>query len=306
MSIKAHPRWSTGKPKSADTFDDMSLYTHSPSSSQPRPILKRQQTSPEYHRALSPDRLHAVHFPPSPTLTRTFTAHSPTAYDRSPIVVAPNTCALPERGCPGRTYVLGGERPMSSSPPKRRSQHGIHLHPRAVSNPISHQSLIMGANDDDPQRTPTRTAPMTLPPLIPDLSSESDESDGFVSPPPEFFNTALSPAPSIPRPRARGDPIMHSNMSSYDQHGYANNSLNIPSALSFLPYPPSPDDANKARRRRQRDRSRERERERESKYGPSNTSEEKDEEVGYKSLSLCRGLSNCSFDNSEDGCLGGF
>jgi hypothetical protein len=48
-----------------------------------------------------------VHFPPSPALTSTFACHSSTVYDRSPIVVVPNTCALPERGCPGRTYALG-------------------------------------------------------------------------------------------------------------------------------------------------------------------------------------------------------
>ncbi|KAH7919562.1 hypothetical protein BV22DRAFT_1022785 [Leucogyrophana mollusca] len=276
------------------------MHTPSSSSLQPRPILKRQHTSPNYLPALSSDRLHAVHFPPSPTLTRTFSAHSSTAYDRSPIVVTPNSCALPERGCPGRTYTLDEERPMSTSPPKRRSHHGIHLHPRAVSSQMSYSPPRMGATDDDPQRTPTRTSPMTLPPLIPDLSSESDESDGFVSPPPEVYNSALTPAPSIPRPRARGDPIVYSNMNSYDHHGYPNNSSNAP--LSFLPFPPSPDDASKARRRRQRDRSRERERERESKYGPYGASEE----ATYKPFSLCKALSNCSLDASEDGCLGGF
>ena len=44
-----------------------------------------------------------VHFPPTPTLTSTEITHSPFIYDRAPIVVTPNTCALPERG--GRKFV---------------------------------------------------------------------------------------------------------------------------------------------------------------------------------------------------------
>jgi len=46
-----------------------------------------------------------VHFPPTPTLTSTEITHSPFTYDRAPIVVAPNLCALPERG--GRK-IIGG------------------------------------------------------------------------------------------------------------------------------------------------------------------------------------------------------
>lgn len=61
----------------------------------PRPILKRPSS------ASSSAEKHAVHFA---TLTSTFLVHSSAAYDRSPIVVAPNLCALPERG--GRTYLL--------------------------------------------------------------------------------------------------------------------------------------------------------------------------------------------------------
>jgi len=46
-----------------------------------------------------------VHFPPTPTLTSTQITHSPFTYDRAPIVVAPNLCALPERG--GRQIIVG-------------------------------------------------------------------------------------------------------------------------------------------------------------------------------------------------------
>lgn len=39
-----------------------------------------------------------VHFPPTPTLTRTEMTHSRLSYDRKPISVSPNLCALPGRG----------------------------------------------------------------------------------------------------------------------------------------------------------------------------------------------------------------
>ncbi|KAF8598508.1 hypothetical protein BDV93DRAFT_526693, partial [Ceratobasidium sp. AG-I] len=43
-----------------------------------------------------------VHFPTAKReLVKTRVTHSPASYDRSPIVVQPNSCALPARGCPG-------------------------------------------------------------------------------------------------------------------------------------------------------------------------------------------------------------
>jgi len=279
------------------------MHTLSSSSSKPRPILKHQQTTPNYGRVIgSPERLHSVHFPPSPTLTRTYSAYPPSAYDRSPIVVAPNSCALPERGCPGRTYTLDGERPMSSPTPQKRSQHGIHLHPRAAFNHSSPVKLC-GVDDDGSQRVPRRCSP-TQPPLIPDLSSESDESDGFISPPPDQYNAFLKPAPSIPWPRTRGDPSVYLISPSCDQYGYPNNSPNAHSTRSFLPYSP-PDDTHKVRRQRQRDRSRERERERGSKYGPYTMDGEADDDnSSCKSSTQYGGFSTSGLDG--DSCLGGF
>ncbi|KAJ7596270.1 hypothetical protein C8J56DRAFT_284706 [Mycena floridula] len=103
----------------------------------PRPILKASSQPSK--------RSNAVHFPPSPALTQFHETHSSTMYDRSSIVVTSNNpCALPARGCPGRTYYDGLPRG--------------HPHPRAFAQP----------------------AP--VPALIPDLSSESEESDGFLSP----------------------------------------------------------------------------------------------------------------------------
>lgn len=275
------------------------MHTPSSSTSYPRPILKHQQTAPNYGRAIgSPERLHAVHFPPSPTLTRTYSAYPPSTYDRSPIVVAPNTCALPERGCPGRTYTLDGERPMTSPSPSKRSQHGIHLHPRAVFN---HQSQVspskLGGIDDGSQRAPRHSSP-TQPPLIPDLSSESDESDGS---PPDSYNASLKPAPSIPwPPRALGDPNVYLMTPTYDQYGYSNNSPNVHSTLPFLPYPP-PNDTHKVRRQKQKDPSWERERG--SKYGAYAMDDEAHDKPSYRPFAPYGGS---ALDGSEDSCLGGF
>lgn len=188
----------------------------------PNPILKRARTVHEdydpFPHLLNP----SVHFPPSPSLTRTFSAHSATQYDRTPIQVAPNACALPARGCPGRTYY------DSSAASNGR---GGSLHPRALAAYEAQKQQLEDEGDDDDdeeaERTPTRTSPYIPlpvpppipnahpshaspyaataypystpfsspatygyhtaqpPPLVPDLSSESDESDGFASPPPE-------------------------------------------------------------------------------------------------------------------------
>ncbi|KIK56145.1 hypothetical protein GYMLUDRAFT_47354 [Collybiopsis luxurians FD-317 M1] len=144
----------------------------------PRPILKRSPSQVHENDSELPFYgVQSVHFPPSPSLSRFYSAHPSSIYDRSPLVVAPNACALPERGCPGRTYNLDDySLPTSTinfAPPPR----GGHLHPRALaqrSAPIPQQSFGH------------------CPPLIPDLSSESEESDGLISPPPEKMAPSYS------------------------------------------------------------------------------------------------------------------
>jgi hypothetical protein len=210
----------------------------------PRPILKGSNTdgfkqpyhSHHYAHTSHPQQ-HSVHFPPSPALTRTFFAHSPSTYDRSPIVVSPNDCALPERGCPGRTYFE-----ETSSNRKRAnlmlSTKGYH--PKAFAAPA------LGPNYD-------------LPPLVPDLSSESDESDGMASlPPPSSVTFGPHGLPSSSTFRAVSttlDITMHT-------HGYAAYSQDA--ALAFLPYSPSSypyevveDNIHKEKSRRRRDRKHE-------------------------------------------------
>jgi len=176
----------------------------------PKPILKRA-VSEFVHKTDSydsndtqgcPSRTHGVHFPPSPA-TRTYSAYSAAAYDRSPIVVAPNNCALPERG--GRTYTL------EESQPHRGISFARDFHPRALAFASPRPAL---------------------PQLIPDLYSESDESDGW----------SAAPTPSS---------TSHTN---FGIHGLAGPSkcnsdvyddaevkrfTNCVDALAFLPHPPT-------------------------------------------------------------------
>jgi len=166
-------------------------------SDSPKPILKRSATEPS-------NRTHGVHFPPSPA-TCTYSAYSSAAYDRSPIVVTPNNCALPERG--GRTYTL------EESQPRRGISFARDFHPRALAFASSRSAL---------------------PQLIPDLSSESDESDGWSAVPTasttshaSFGIHGLAGPPS----KCHSDVYSDANMNGY---------TNCVDALAFLPYPPSP------------------------------------------------------------------
>jgi hypothetical protein len=194
----------------------------------PRPILKQSSQS---HPNLSDDRplslrlsqqcRNTVHFPPSPTLTRTFSAHSPSTYDRSPIVVLPNICALPARGCPGRTYIPGsslGPSPDLHSRKAAISSGGKHLHPRRALG----FGLVPEATPDN--LTITSDIP---PPLVPDVSSESDESDGFTSPPSDCNANPIDPNALSFLPFASlnvSEGVFHSRESSneedYQYHRY--------------------------------------------------------------------------------------
>jgi len=298
----------------------------------PRPILKRSTS----YATANDHTPHAVHFPPTPSLTRTFSAHSPSTYDRSPIVVAPNSCALPERGCPGRTYSLDEPAPTvpdSSTPSRGHPYGGRDLHPRAMAvnnyrSPIPQQI----DEDEDAERTPTRTFP-ALPPLIPDLSSESEESDGFASPPAPYL---LPPSSRPPHYGMALPPSYQNNKYPARPYSMYTNDPTTPTAHTFLPYapsypthnpyqhphhPPRDDDAQlqKTRRRRERERKRDRSRERDRIRGVVVV--EDDEYVGedvvtpssrssrrvsgsHKTAAVCKALSSFSID--DGGCLGGF
>ncbi|KAI0753961.1 hypothetical protein C8Q80DRAFT_1135800, partial [Daedaleopsis nitida] len=191
------------------------------------------QDEPSTLLAIDPSILSPlVRFPPHTALAHTL--GSAIQYDRSPIVVAPNRCALPARGCPGRTYDDLPPAAASSSSaayPRRSKRNSLsptgtnHLHPRAVSDQRP---------DDDPtpRQSPRVLDHHPLPPLVPDFSSSSsessEESDGVASPPPDFYS-----AP----PYAGGKLSLEQSLMNLTLAG-----TNAPStsALSFLPHPPSP------------------------------------------------------------------
>lgn len=150
-----------------------------PSPATPRPILKRNTSSLDRERKQT-----AVHFPPSPIISKTFMAHSPSTYDRSPIVVVPNSCALPERGCPGRTYTL--ERNC-----RRQNEFGG-------------LSILFGDESTDS---------LLPPPLIQDTSSSSsDESSDGLAPLPLHLNS-----PDM-KHRKRGVRRQHKQPSTHLDH----------------------------------------------------------------------------------------
>ncbi|KAF4568206.1 hypothetical protein EYR36_010215 [Pleurotus pulmonarius] len=292
----------------------------------PRPILKRTPSAAIHHDH------HAVHFPPSPSLTRTFEAHCPSTYDRSPIVVLPNSCALPERGCPGRTYAAV-DSSTSASPPRSRQYAGPSpptrtpmyapkdLHPRALSR--QHDLRDRDSSCSTPM------GPFSLPPpLIPDLSSESEESDGFVSPPEPNLFSPSSPRSSHRSPNYNTKHTQHPS-SPYDRYAPTVPSIPQPSAFYAPPstptHPPhlaphphhSPEETQVqiARRRRDRERKRERSRERDRVRGVL-VDEDEEFDAGvcstprvrssscYKTITTA--FSGFNISEADSSCLDGF
>ena len=170
-----------------------------------------------------------VHFPPAPGLCQTHLTHSPSIYDRAPIVVAPNDCALPARN--ERTYT-----PPSECSKKRRSAtitttttahghgHGaaatapaLHHHAFAESAKAHHHQATAGIISAASGVTPADpVGRVPVPPLVADLSSsESDESD-------------VSSTPPVPN---RFPSMGHPPITIVDGNGDAN-----ANALSFLPH----------------------------------------------------------------------
>lgn len=294
----------------------------------PRPILKRSPGC--YHANNHPPLIplhHAVHFPPSPSLTCTFDAHSPLMYDRSPISVSPNSCALPERGCPGRTYTLDETQSYFCSKPKTTmSMSRGHVHPRALARQQAEDSY---SSYSAGYSIPPPPSLASVPPLVPDFSSSSEsseESDGFISPVPTGSQRqAYGSYPQIPPYDVAGPYMFPGDMPSADYY-------NTPLAPRFPAYPqPSPYPAHlqpptlepiqKPRRRRIRSRERDASRIR----GPSD-----DHDAGYDDdvdvatptnstpasekrrsrrggyATLCKSFATFGVQDDGSECLGGF
>ncbi|KZV72241.1 hypothetical protein PENSPDRAFT_649988 [Peniophora sp. CONT] len=230
-----------------------------------------------------------VTFPPSPKLTRTFAAHPANIYDRSPITVLPNACALPARGCPGRTYHPSS--PASSSPPRK-------------SGKLCHPSRFLQ------QYPPSANA---VPALVHDTTSESDESDGVSSPPPP----AHAPGP-LPELSLSFLPHAHASVSALYRAPARDEEDGVPDYDEY-------DKGDKDRHRRgRRDRPRQdrrssaaRGRQPRSRSGEDMEEEDEAEEPAdeddirsgkgcFKSFSDNLALEGCGFDDADEGCLGGF
>ncbi|KIY44921.1 hypothetical protein FISHEDRAFT_77142 [Fistulina hepatica ATCC 64428] len=194
-----------------------------------RSILKRPSATPRPASSPRP----AVHFPPSPSLASTFAALPAVVYDRSPIVVGYNTCELPERGCPGRTYTIDDHLRSRSRKIQGSSAAGFasaskSIHPRALAR-------SPGATHTDTPAAypypPASASTFNCPPLIPDISSSSDESDGSAGPPPVFDDYAGA----VPK---------HPSVSPKHRKAYPQSIIDIytpppPEARAFLPYAPA-------------------------------------------------------------------
>jgi hypothetical protein len=179
----------------------------------PKPCLKSQlrSESDPLPFASCPRLLLSphVHFPPTPTLTSTHIADSPWTYDRAPIAISPNSCALPERGA--RMYT-----PASESWNRTRAT-GSYFHP----GPNAYEACEL-------ELCGTRITMSPPPPLIPDFSSESDESDGSVVTPPEL-NTMIPPISVHSAHHTQQYPIT-----------YPHSQEKLDNAHTFLPHAPSP------------------------------------------------------------------
>ncbi|TFK90076.1 hypothetical protein K466DRAFT_472947, partial [Polyporus arcularius HHB13444] len=118
-----------------------------------------------------------VHFPPTPRIAATYPAHSPTTYDRKPIIVSPNVVQLPQRGSrristPAADFDCeprGRSRSRTRGRGSDRAVKGSYFHPRAY-------------EACNPEPLSASSSSYDLPSLIQDLSP-SDESDDIVTPP---------------------------------------------------------------------------------------------------------------------------
>ncbi|KAF9654131.1 hypothetical protein BDM02DRAFT_39927 [Thelephora ganbajun] len=170
----------------------------SPSKS-PRPILKQASST-----LGSSMRSARVHFPPSPRLSTFHFTHSPQLYDRSPLVVQPNVCALPGRG--ERVYL---EEDYDS----------------ATEDDIIRDSIPLRDGRFPPEcPRETSTYPHSLECSSSSTSSESDESDGSLSTPPEPADLSATPL-IVSRPSDLLGPSL-ARRSDGD-------------VLAFLPHPPT-------------------------------------------------------------------
>jgi hypothetical protein len=194
-------------------------------SSRPRlpPILKPAPVSPSNPFALCPRTLSPhVHFPPTPTISSIHITHSSKAYDRTPLTISPNLCALPGRG--ERSYNNRDDSSLVESY-SSGSTKGSYFHPRAY----------------EVCELETLSTTSSPPPLVYG-SSESDESDGAVASPPDPC-PLTTPHVAIHVPNLLGG-VSHSPIARKCSQEELDN------ALAFLPHAPEQSLKEKGRTKR--------------------------------------------------------
>jgi hypothetical protein len=263
------------------------------------------------HLEPSPRKIqHAVHFPPSPVLTRAGLAHSPASYDRSPIRVEKNNCALPERGCPGRTYTLCEEDQEDGASSQglltlASYSEGKTLHPRAMAAmavPSTDMEPSTSFGDDSSQAS-TQSDHPHLPSLIPDCSSsETDESDGLASPPHEFALFPRSALLSKARPQLLEPTSLTAAADLLAAHDDAARELSR--SLNFLPH--APGGLRPRRRLDSKVRAPSVDSPSSGDTTEEDTADEDSSKPSYRRLNISTSLSMCQLDDGDEGCLAGF
>lgn len=194
--------------------------------SMPRSILKCSTAVGGSTAAAAAAHAHhppcSVRFPSSPKLSTVHFTHCPSSYDRTPIVVSHNSCALPERGC--RDYAA-----------EQQQYWGRSIHPSVFGSYRPSDELF--------------TDPGLLPPGLSSDDGSSEESDGIASPPPETIQASSDAShyrtyvPS--QSHLHTDPLSHPPIPQYsgpnaNTFNPANSTSNATDySLSFLPHAPA-------------------------------------------------------------------
>jgi hypothetical protein len=203
--------------------------------SEPSPILKHHHTAPAatvpqasssnadlpFSSCTSSIYSTSVKFPPTPKLTSNRLTYPAEAYDRTPIVVTRNECALPRRHSRSLDEATSTSTTTSNHPRRSRSPRS---HVTASTIPDGYFSATAQHAMDGP--TPALSWSGSS-------SSESDDSDGVFTPP------MCTPSEATPR------------AARFNALGLGLNGASSPAkehnALAFLPHPPSPDREKKRR-----------------------------------------------------------
>lgn len=193
----------------------------------PRSILKCSPTPVGGGPTAAHHHPHpSVRFPSSPKLSTVHFTHCPSSYDRTPIVVSQNSCAMPERGC--RTV---------EQQQYQQYTWGRSVHPSVFNSFRPSDELFMD--------------PGLLPPGLSSDDGSSEESDGIASPPPEAIQASSDAShcrayvPS--QSHLHTDPLSHPPIPQY-HHQFSGPNVNDATnsatnatdySLSFLPHPPA-------------------------------------------------------------------